>query len=68
MSVSRRVRFGIVLGALTTTASDGSIADLQTVAGGIGGLAGASGFLRAQGTFTFPTGGSSHYIGTVCLR
>jgi len=49
------------------SAGDGSIVDLQTIVGGTGGLAGASGALRAQGTFTFPDGGRSDYTGTVCL-
>lgn len=46
---------------------DGSIVDLQTVVGGTGGLAGASGSLRATGTFFFATGGRSTWKGTVCL-
>jgi hypothetical protein len=46
---------------------DGSIVDLQTVVGGTGGLAGASGSLRATGTFFFATGGRSSWKGTVCL-
>jgi hypothetical protein len=45
---------------------DGSIVDLQTIVGGTGGLTGATGALRAQGTFTFPDGGRSRYTGTVC--
>ncbi len=46
---------------------DGSIVDLQTVVGGTGGLAGASGSLRAGGTFFFATGGHSRWEGTLCL-
>jgi hypothetical protein len=53
-------------GAFAST-GDGSIVDLQTIVGGDGGLAGASGTLRAQGTFTVPDGGRSEYDGTVCL-
>jgi hypothetical protein len=49
------------------SAGEGSIVDLQTIVGGTGGLAGAHGALRAQGTFVFPTGGRSRYTGTVCL-
>lgn len=49
------------------SAGDGPIVDLQTIVGGTGKLTGATGNLRAQGTFTFPDGGRSHYIGTVCL-
>jgi len=45
----------------------GSIVDLQTIVGGTGDLAGASGALRAEGTFSFPDGGRSRYTGTVCL-
>ncbi|WP_117211097.1 DUF3224 domain-containing protein [Allorhizocola rhizosphaerae] len=50
------------------SAGDGSIVDLQTIVGGTGRLAGASGTLRAQGTFVFPDGGRSRYTGTVCLK
>jgi hypothetical protein len=46
---------------------DGSIVDLQTIVGGTDELAGASGSLRASGTFMFPDGGSSHWTGVVCL-
>jgi hypothetical protein len=49
------------------SAGDGSIVDVQTIVGGTGRLAGASGRLRAQGTFVFPDGGRSRYTGTVCL-
>jgi hypothetical protein len=45
---------------------DGSIVDLQTIIGGTGQLAGATGFIRAGGTFTLADGGRSQYIGTVC--
>lgn len=47
-------------------AGDGSIVDLQTVVGGTGQLSGATGSIRASGTFTFPDGGRSQYVGTVC--
>jgi hypothetical protein len=46
---------------------DGSIIDLQTIVGGTGALTGASGSLRATGTFFFATGGHSTWKGTVCL-
>jgi hypothetical protein len=49
------------------TAGTGSIVDLQTIVGGTGGLAGASGDLRASGVFSLATGGRSSYTGTVCL-
>ncbi|WP_395725456.1 hypothetical protein [Nakamurella sp.] len=45
---------------------DGSIVDLQTIVGGTGQLSGATGSIRASGTFTFPDGGRSQYLGTVC--
>ncbi|GAB1692826.1 DUF3224 domain-containing protein [Krasilnikovia sp. M28-CT-15] len=47
---------------------DGSIVDLQTITGGTGELTGATGALRAQGTFSFPDGGHSRYSGTVCVN
>ena len=46
------------------TVSEGSIVDLQTITGGTGDLAGASGALRAEGTFTAGAG-ESRYSGTV---
>jgi hypothetical protein len=49
------------------TSGDGPIVDLQTIVGGTGRLAGATGALRAQGTFSFAAGGRSEYEGTVCL-
>jgi hypothetical protein len=48
-------------------AASGPIVDLQTIVGGNGGLAGASGALRAQGTFSAVDGGRSQYEGTLCL-
>ncbi|GAB1646505.1 DUF3224 domain-containing protein [Krasilnikovia sp. MM14-A1259] len=47
---------------------DGSIVDLQTITGGTGYLAGVTGAIRAQGTFSFPDGGRSRYTGTVCFH
>lgn len=49
------------------TAGEGSIVDLQTIVGGTGAFAAASGDIRAEGTFSTATGGMSHYSGTVCL-
>lgn len=46
---------------------DGSIVDLQTIVDGTGELDGATGTVRASGTFVFPSGGSSSYEGVVCL-
>ena len=45
----------------------GEIVDIQTIIGGTGELAGATGVLRASGTFTFAAGGDSDYEGTVCI-
>ncbi|HET9648895.1 MAG TPA: DUF3224 domain-containing protein [Microlunatus sp.] len=45
----------------------GPIVDLQTIVGGTGDLAGASGALRATGTFQASSGGHSDYEGTVCI-
>jgi hypothetical protein len=50
-----------------TSTPDGSIVDLQTIVGGTGRLAGATGFIRASGTFSFTDGGTSVYEGSVCL-
>ena len=46
----------------------GEIVDLQFINGGTGALTGASGVLRASGTFNPVTGtGEVEYTGTVCL-
>jgi len=50
------------------TVGTGEIVDLQFVTGGTGALAGASGALRASGTFDPVAGsGESEYMGTICL-
>ncbi|MEZ4732886.1 MAG: hypothetical protein R3E79_37775 [Caldilineaceae bacterium] len=50
------------------TAGAGNIVDLQYIVGGTGQFAGASGALRASGTFDSATGmGESSYEGEVCL-
>src|SRR5690349_1915511 len=49
------------------SANGGPIVDLQTIVGGTGQLTGASGALRAEGTFSPTAGGHSRYQGTVCL-
>jgi hypothetical protein len=49
------------------TAGQGSIVDLQTVVSGTAGLSGATGEIRAAGTYNTATGGRSVYNGTVCL-
>ena len=50
-----------------TTLPDGSIVDLQTVVDGTGKRAGAQGFVRASGTFSAVSGGTSEYEGSVCV-
>lgn len=50
------------------TAGAGNIVDLQYIVGGTDGFAGASGVIRASGTFDSATGmGESAYVGEVCL-
>ncbi len=49
------------------TVSEGSIVHLQTIIGGTGDLAVATGALRAEGTFTAGAG-ESRYSGTVCVQ
>jgi hypothetical protein len=49
------------------TGGAGSIVDLQTIVGGTGGFAGATGEVRASGTFTNGAG-ESDYVGEVCLQ
>ena len=53
-------------GAFTAN-PDGSIVDLQAIVGGTGELEGATGTLRASGTFSFADGGRSQWQGTICL-
>lgn len=49
------------------TAGGGDIVDLQTIVGGTGDFADASGAIRASGTFDSITGtGTSRFTGTVC--
>ena len=54
------------VGAVRLDAS-GEIVDLQSIVGGTGGFAGASGTMTAVGTFSFAEGGRSEYGGKVCL-
>jgi hypothetical protein len=50
------------------TNDGGDLVDIQTITGGTGDLAGATGSLRVSGTFLLDTGsGSSTYEGVVCL-
>jgi hypothetical protein len=49
------------------TAGRGDIVDLQTIVGGTGDFTGASGTIRASGTFDSVTGtGTSRFVGTIC--
>jgi hypothetical protein len=52
--------------ALRTT-GNGEFAEVDTIVGGTGIYAGASGVLTATGTFDFVAGGSGRYTGEVCL-
>jgi hypothetical protein len=63
----RRGTLSIKNAGAFTSNPDGSIVDLQTITGGAGDLAGATGSLRATGTFFFATGGRSTYAGVICL-
>lgn len=47
------------------TVADGSIVDVQVIVGGTGDFAGATGAIRASGTFVAGSG-TSTYTGTVC--
>lgn len=54
-------------GAFQSTGA-GNIVDVQYITGGTGELAGASGVIRASGTFDSATGmGESDYEGLICL-
>jgi hypothetical protein len=48
------------------TTGAGDFAEVDTVVAGTGEWAGATGVLRAQGTFTVAGGGSGEYVGQVC--
>jgi hypothetical protein len=50
-----------------TAVGRGDIVDLQTIVGGTGEFADASGAIRASGTFDSATGtGTSRFVGTIC--
>ncbi|MBA3287415.1 MAG: hypothetical protein H0U21_05235 [Acidimicrobiia bacterium] len=53
-------------GAFNTTGA-GDIVDAQTIIGGTGDFTGATGGIRAEGTFTTEAGGRSSYTGTICV-
>jgi hypothetical protein len=48
------------------TSGAGDFAEVDTIVGGTGVWAGATGTLRAQGRFTLAAGGGGSYIGEVC--
>ena len=50
------------------TTDAGDFAEVDTVIGGTGELAHATGVLRAQGTFTAAAGGEGAYTGEVCAN
>ena len=49
------------------TVGNGDLVDNQTIVGGTGDFAGASGSLRISGSFLVETGGVSRFEGTVCV-
>ena len=51
---------------LLKTTGEGDFAEVDTIVGGTMSWAGATGQLRAQGTFTPATGGGGSYTGEVC--
>lgn len=48
------------------TTGTGDFAEVDTVVGGTGEWAGASGVVRAQGGFTIEAGGGGEYVGEIC--
>jgi hypothetical protein len=50
------------------TTGDGDLVDVQTITGGTGDFAGATGSLRINGNFVDPVGGTSSYEGMVCIQ
>jgi hypothetical protein len=48
------------------TTGAGDFAEVDTVVAGTGALAGTTGVLRAQGTFTQEAGGEGEYVGELC--
>ncbi len=49
------------------TGAGGDLVELTTLIGGTGSLAGATGTLHVQGTFTAAAGGSSEFTGSLCV-
>lgn len=48
------------------TTGAGEFAEIDTVVGGTGAWAGATGVIQATGKFTFASGGEGDYIGEIC--
>jgi hypothetical protein len=49
------------------TSGDGEFAEVDTIVGGTGGLAGATGVFTATGLYSAAIGGSGIYEGELCL-
>lgn len=49
------------------TTGAGEFAEVDTVVGGTGDWAGATGVIQAVGTFTFEAGGTGNYSGQICI-
>jgi hypothetical protein len=63
----KRGSLNIKNAAAYRTTGEGDLADVQTIVGGTGDFAGASGSLRISGNFLAATGGSSSFEGTICV-
>jgi hypothetical protein len=64
---TKRGTLNIKNAAAYRTVGEGDLSDTQTIVGGTGDFAGATGTLRITGTFLAGTGGSSSFEGTVCV-
>jgi hypothetical protein len=49
------------------TVGNGDFAEVDTIVGGTGEWAGATGSIRAQGVFTAASGGEGDYVGDICI-
>ena len=49
------------------TSGDGEFAEVDTIVGGTGALAGATGVFTATGSYSAAVGGSGVYEGELCL-
>lgn len=50
------------------TTGNGDLVDIQTITGGTGDFAGATGSIRVSGNFLAANGGKAEYDGTVCTQ